>query len=1040
MNQVFKIVWNNSLSMWIAVSELAKGKSKSHCKKTIAISAVTLVMSCALPALTQAGQALLGGNASSQNSIAIGGNAGGSIGSNIARGDGEITIGDGAQTGKDGVESSQSIAIGFDAKAQGDQSIALGANVRATGDSSVAIGGDDVDRLANNLDMNKKYEDLTGIKLVDKNYPRTTASGGGATAVGTQATASGDFSTALGMTSVASGTASSALGVYAKASGGAALAIGAISKAEAEQSIALGTNAKVNSNATNSIAIGNGAIALNRDSIAIGSGSKADSTTLSNEAYLVGGMTSGEMNIGNRRITDVSAGSDDTDAVNVSQLRQATLETINQGFALQAQDGGKVQKSLGAAVEVVGADSNISTKVDSDQIKIELSKTLNVESVTAGNTVLDQQGLSFNTAAGSKKGPSITATEISAGNYKITNVEAGVVSATSTDAVNGSQLFIVQEDVKQIISSGLAGVQKKFLVSSNGQEALEINDNATLDIGTDSNENNLKVSKNLNTIDFSLSKNLVLDSALFGATFISDEGFSFKDGAGDKIGPSVTVGGIDAGSQKITNVAVGEVSATSTDAVNGSQLNAVGKSTALSLGGTSKFDSATGQVTAGLIVGDTTYTTVQDALNQVNKTVNTGFNITTNGDISSASNVKPSNTIDFANTDNNINITNVGNEIKVDLNKDLNIESVTAGNSVMNSNGLTIKDQVGNSTILNESGLSFSTADGSKIGPNITASGIDAGSQKITNVAAGAVSATSTDAVNGSQLYNTVGAGAYDSNGNLNNIGGTGANNINDAIAAVTKNIEKNKVSVQAGSENVRVSSNDSGTVYTVDVNPDLNLNSVTTNRVDVGDTTVSTDGIRIKNGPSVTNKGIDAGSQKITNVAAGAVSETSTDAVNGSQLNTTNQTIGEYLGGGAGYDNITQSFNAPQYQVNGGNYNNVGDALGALNQADQALDNRINNLGDQLQQAFSSTNQRIDDVERKANAGIAAAMALETAPYIAGKYTYAAAAAYHGGENAVGVTLRKTADNGRWSLTGGIASGSAGSPSVRVGISGVIN
>ncbi|MBQ4921114.1 hypothetical protein FCJ80_15005 [Acinetobacter baumannii] len=101
---------------------------------------------------------------------------------------------------------------------------------------------------------------------------------------------------------------------------------------------------------------------------------------------------------------------------------------------------------------------------------------------------------------------------------------------------------------------------------------------------------------------------------------------------------------------------------------------------------------------------------------------------------------------------------------------------------------------------------------------------------------------------------------------------------------------------------------------------------------------------------------------------------------------------------------------------------------------------NKITNLGDQLQQVFYDTNKRIDDVEKKANAGIAAAMALENAPFVAGKYTYAVGAAYHGGENAVGVTLRKTSDNGRWSITGGVAAASQGEPSVRVGISGVIN
>ena len=73
-------------------------------------------------------------------------------------------------------------------------------------------------------------------------------------------------------------------------------------------------------------------------------------------------------------------------------------------------------------------------------------------------------------------------------------------------------------------------------------------------------------------------------------------------------------------------------------------------------------------------------------------------------------------------------------------------------------------------------------------------------------------------------------------------------------------------------------------------------------------------------------------------------------------------------------------------------------------------------------------------------SAGIASAMALETAPYVPGKYTYAAATAYHNGQAALGITLRKTADNGRWSLTGGVATGTEGDPSVRLGVSGIID
>ncbi len=93
-----------------------------------------------------------------------------------------------------------------------------------------------------------------------------------------------------------------------------------------------------------------------------------------------------------------------------------------------------------------------------------------------------------------------------------------------------------------------------------------------------------------------------------------------------------------------------------------------------------------------------------------------------------------------------------------------------------------------------------------------------------------------------------------------------------------------------------------------------------------------------------------------------------------------------------------------------------------------------------QLKDLGYNINTKIDKVEKEANAGIASAMAMETAPFIAGKWTYAVGAAYHGGEQAVGATLRKTADNGRWSLTGGVATGTEGDPSVRIGISGVID
>ena len=231
--------------------------------------------------------------------------------------------------------------------------------------------------------------------------------------------------------------------------------------------------------------------------------------------------------------------------------------------------------------------------------------------------------------------------------------------------------------------------------------------------------------------------------------------------------------------------------------------------------------------------------------------------------------------------------------------------------------------------------------------------------------------------------------------------------------------------------ENITVSPTknaDGSTNYQVATKKDVTFDKVTSG-------SVIADKVAVGN-VVIDQAGINAGGNKVTNVADGAISSTSKDAINGSQLHASNTNIYQYLGGGANYETNT----GPTYNVGGGSHNNVGDALTALDDRDNQLDNKITNLGDQLQQAFYTTNERIDDVEKRANAGIAAAMALETAPYVAGKCTYAAATSYHGGENAVGVTFRKTADNGRWSLTSGIAAASQGDPSFRIGISGVID
>ena len=150
------------------------------------------------------------------------------------------------------------------------------------------------------------------------------------------------------------------------------------------------------------------------------------------------------------------------------------------------------------------------------------------------------------------------------GGNTLAGVNPGAVNNASTDAVNGSQLYAVQN----IASLG-------WNVQTNGDTASQVQPGATVDIGTANNESNIKVSRNGNVIDFELNKNLDLGSTgsiVMGPTTINQDGLTIVGG------PSITINGINAGGQTLTNVAPGK---NGTDAVNVDQLNAA-------IGGTAK--------------------------------------------------------------------------------------------------------------------------------------------------------------------------------------------------------------------------------------------------------------------------------------------------------------------------------------------------------------------------------------------------------------------------------------------------------------------
>nr|WP_227553865.1 YadA-like family protein [Acinetobacter haemolyticus] len=641
------------------------------------------------------------------------------------------------------------------------------------------------------------------------------------------------------------------------------------------------------------------------------------------------------------------------------------------------------------------------------------------------------------------------------GGTTLTNVKAGDVSATSTDAVNGSQLFTTNQKVDENttnIATNTSNIAKNtgdistlnttvtnqgnqittntgdittlkggFNLQTNGANSGAIKAGDTVDIGVvDPADTNLTATKTGNNVAFALSQDLNLNSVttnqLQVGSVVVDKSTNTITGLSNKDlnGSDFATQGRAATEEQL-KVVENQVVTTQTSLVN-------------SLGGGAKVN-ADGTITGPTYnVAQSTQSNVGDALDALDKAIGSAAT-TSKTTVSNGENIVVNKSKNADGSDN----------YEVSTAKDLTVDSIKAGDTVLNNAGISIGN---NTVVLNNTGLIIAG------GPSVTTQGINAGSKQITNVAAGT---NATDAVNKGQLD----AAISNVNNNVNEL----ANNavkyddaskdkitLGGAEGTTITNVKDGKIeqnskdAVNGGQlwnvqEQVNKNTSDISNIQT-------NINNITDGKSGLvqqqtpnGEITVGKD----TGGTTVSVAGKD-GDRVVTGVKDGAISSTSKDAVNGSQLNVTNNKVVEFLGGGAGYDNITNSFTNPTYTVGGKDYNNVGGAVDALNKADQALDSKINNVSNRLEQAFYSTNQRIDNVEKRANAGIAAAMALEAAPYIAGKYTYAAGASYHGGENAVGVTLRKTADNGRWSITGGVAAASQGDPSVRIGISGVID
>ena len=706
---------------------------------------------------------------------------------------------------------------------------------------------------------------------------------GASAAMGYHASAMGKWSTAIGSYSDSSGDSSLALGVKASSTGNRAIAMGASSSAAGSYSMAMGVNA--NSSGEKSVALGNKATASGATSVALGNQSTAsgdDSTAFGNGAKAIGtnsvalgaGSTAQEDNsvaVGNsttqRQITYVAKGdinSSSTDAVTGAQiysLSQSVADRLGGGASVNS-DG-----TVNAPLYEVG--TGIYNNVGSALSALNTSIT-NTEASVAG---LADDALLWDDSA------SAFSANHSGSDSKITNLAAGTLAADSTDAVNGSQLFDTNEKVDQntadITTNTDSINQNTADITANTDS---INQNTT-DIAantTSINQNTTDIATNTTNINnLSDSVTTLTDDALL---WDADSGAFSANHSGS--------------ASKITNLAAGTLAADSTDAVNGSQLFATNENVSQNT-----TDIATNTTNINNL-SDSVTTLTDDAL--LWDAASGAFNANRNGSASKIINV-------------------AAGDLSEDSTDTVNGSQLYETNQKVDQNTSDIADI--NTTITN---LSTDALSWDETTSSFSASHGSSTANKITNVTAGDLSESSTDAVNGSQLFETnekVDQNTTDIAANTTNITqnstaienlNTSVSDINTSITGLTDNALLWDEDIGAFSANHGGSTSKITNVAAGELSEDstdaVNGSQLYETNQKVDQNTSAIADINT----SITNLGTDAlswddeegafsashgtsGTNKITNVAAGEIASDSTDAVNGSQLYETNMLISQY-------------------------------------------------------------------------------------------------------------------------------------------------
>ena len=693
-----------------------------------------------------------------------------------------VSWGNGTNSGTD----QNNVAIGGYAQALGPVSLALGAHSNSSASYSTAIGGG----------TQSTAENATAIGGVAK------AQGKNATSIGAKAEANGEYATTIGAGAKADKTYAIAIGSLSHATEVSSLAMGNNSKATNTYAYAIGGSAEAKGRW--SIAMGTNAVAEDDASVSIGTWSKATTGQSVAVGYLANAKQLGATALG--RQTNASA----VDAT-----------AIGSGSSSTAENGTAIGKSASVSAKDSVAIGTGAKATNENAVALGTGSETAAAVATASESV---NGVVHN-FAGINPGSTVSVGKTGM-ERTVTNVAAGRISATSTDAINGSQLYAVTTEVNKGTVyagdvKGTGATDNKFIQRLGAQTNIV---GGVADTSKLSDNNIGVVSNGTDTLNVKLAKELKdLTSVTAGDTVMNTDGVTITGG------PKIVKTGIDAGNKQIVNVASG--GDVTTNGANIGDINRIITAKDKYVTGGAATYQANGEGAANLTGTNGLTANVSGLKN----------NYVTSGSISNDGKVLTLERNDTGKV--NVDLSNIFTEVaKGDYRLVENPEAGSQGKYKVDSNGNMVL------TVANDKG--------------------DKKQVTLTDIASKAQQDNNTSSI--TTINTTLDKG-------LNFAGDTGAvsnRKLGDTITV------KGGATGALSDGNIGVESDGNGTLNVKLAKTLSGLDSVT-----AGGTTINNSGLTVGGKTYVSPNGINANDQKVTNVANGDVSANSKDAVNGGQL-----------------------------------------------------------------------------------------------------------------------------------------------------------